>query len=323
MKDGTATPTHKRLLSKQSTMFDDPTKATTTTRALLVSVVAPCKFSTINNSSIIGDTLDDAEKNVDSSAESIGKKKEDKNAPVKVYDAPIKTNENGIKVHPLLASQAVSASTKESNTSSLSSNPGGNNEANETEELEDAQNDVIPMREELTGVESQEITAEEAAAVTTVGKDPRSSEIEIQIEELLRITFQALLDEYHLLNLPTFSRVDDKKIFKNASMDVEIKEESTPFVRMEVMARPSSLGIILERLERIGVGTNVGTVSIYKAELCRTASPYLTLPVKEEVLEDVAPGVTPIVAERGPEISDRVETAEDEANSEENEKMKE
>ena len=312
MKESTTNPGHRRLVSKQSTLLDDPTKATTTTRALLVAVVAPCKFSTINTSNIIGNALDDTD-DESSLGDSNSKKKTDAKAPAKIYDAPPQETESGRKVHPLLADKNVAASTKENIQLTHSSSLRNDNEGGEAGELEEAENDAIPLREAASRVESQEITPEEAAAVT-MGKDPSSSEI--HVEELLRITFQTLLDEYHLLNLPTFSRVDDKKLYKNASLNVEIQEEPTPFVRMEVMARPASLGIILERLERIGVGTNVGTVSIYKAELCRTASPYLTLPVKEEVPEADVPIVNnPVDADRGAEISDRVEAADDAQNS--------
>ena len=310
-------PGQKGLLSKQSTLLDDPTKATTTTRALLVAVVAPCKFSTINASTIIGNTLDDTDD--DSSLGSSNKQKKlEAKAPAKIYDAPLQKSNSGKIVHPLMADPNGTASTEENSQLMQSSSLKNDSEGIGPSVLEDAENDAIPIREAVS-IESQEITPEEAAAVT-IGKDSSS---EIHVEELLRITFQTLLDEYHLLNLPTFSKVDDKKLYRNASMDVEIQTEPTPFVRMEVMARPTSLGIILERLERIGVGTNVGTVSIYKAELCRTASPYLTLPVKEEIPEAEAPVIiNPVAADRGAEISNRVETGDDEQNSEESDKIK-
>jgi uncharacterized hydrophobic protein (TIGR00271 family) len=113
---------------------------------------------------------------------------------------------------------------------------------------------------ELEEEEEVPVTAEEAAAVT-VGEEP--NETEVNFEELLRIAFKALLVEWHLLNTPTFCIVHNK---------TEGLEDD--WIRIDVMARVSSLGIIMERLERIGVGTDAGTVTIFKAELCRTASPY-------------------------------------------------
>ena len=136
--------------------------------------------------------------------------------------------------------------------------------------------------------EEEKVTPEEAAAVT-VGDDPEESEI--NVEELLRIAFKNLLEEWHLLNMPTYSLVLDKQapILPGMSDQEQQKPEMCTWIRVEVMARPASLGVILERLERIGVGTNVGTVAFFKAELCRTASPYAHMPVlmsKQESLQE-------------------------------------
>lgn len=73
-------------------------------------------------------------------------------------------------------------------------------------------------------------------------------------------------------------------LFSNQSVRIR---EVTSFIQMQVMARPASLGIILERLERIGVGVEVGTVCIYKAELCKTASPYAHLPQNDDSDNDM------------------------------------
>ncbi|CAB9497030.1 Domain of unknown function (DUF389) [Seminavis robusta] len=157
--------------------------------------------------------------------------------------------------------------------------------------VEPQDEEAMPMRDivQVDSTESQEITPEQAAAVKNDHRDPRKREV--HIEELLRIQFQKLLAEYHFLNLPTYNHVQDKNVnrdeiapFKRrGSIIREIRQNGDPtsWIRVEVMARPASLGIILARLEHIGVGTNVGTVSVYKAELCRTASPYLMIPNNE------------------------------------------
>ena len=122
--------------------------------------------------------------------------------------------------------------------------------------------------------EEQQVTEEEKAAVK-VGNDPE--EAEIHLEELLRIAFRSLLEDYHLLNVPTYSLVLDKQI-----APAQTGQEESNWIRIDVMAKPASLGIILERLERIGIGDSVGTVTVFKAELCKTASPYAQLTADKE-----------------------------------------
>ena len=174
----------------------------------------------------------------------------------------------------------------------------------------------------------QFVTPEEAAAVTPMvrtkeessnvgeGGDSESDNdddeknsvvvaVEINMEELLRITFDTLLKEWHLLNVPMFSYVDSQQRgtlnpnIKDCPDDDEASEHDeegksptdkhdenkkgeAAWIFLQVMARPNSLGIILERLDRIGVGTNCGTVSIFKVELCKTASPYAHMKQQEE-----------------------------------------
>lgn len=144
------------------------------------------------------------------------------------------------------------------------------------------------LEKDMSNDESiKNVTSEEAAAVVPTDEDPE--EQEVNVEELLRIAFQTLLEEWHLLSVPTWSQILDKQsiatkislstLFSNQSVRIR---EVTSWIRMDVMARPASLGIILERLERIGVGSEVGTVCIYKAELCKTASPYAHLPQQND-----------------------------------------
>ena len=51
------------------------------------------------------------------------------------------------------------------------------------------------------------------------------------------------------------------------------------------MVLPPAIGVVLQRLERIGVGHDVGSVSIYKAELCKASSlsVYNDVPSSKEI----------------------------------------
>ena len=153
---------------------------------------------------------------------------------------------------------------------------------------------------------SQEVTQEEAAAVTIQAAGDSDDDMGgavdttiINMEELLRIAFHKLALEWHLLNVPTYSVVaqlsklvvaepqDDDEEGREGSLHfrIEIQEPSDndledadgdgvdEWVQVSVMVRPASLELVLGRLERIGVGSNCGTVTVLKAELCRTASP--------------------------------------------------
>ena len=128
--------------------------------------------------------------------------------------------------------------------------------------------------------EEESVSPEEAAAVTT-GVDPDESDI--NVEELLRISFQKLLEAGHLLNIPTYSLVLDRK---------DTEDHMSSWIRLDVMVKPNSLGIILERLERLGVGKNCGTLSVYKCELCKTASPYAHIDEQVEAETEVVATAT-------------------------------
>ena len=85
----------------------------------------------------------------------------------------------------------------------------------------------------------------------------------IRVEALLRLTFKDLLAEGHLFNAPIYTDIrtthdDDHELW----------------CELSVMVKAASIGLCLDHLERIGVGSSVGTLSIYKAELCRTAYDY-------------------------------------------------
>lgn len=257
---------------------------TTTTKALLVSVIAPCNFSakaTTSSTATTEEPEDENEGDDEGEAATTAAEEEEE----KVAETEDGQVDGGDQQFEEMADQEEAA--KDNNV-----DPELQTTADPNPEELDDDNDAIPIRPEdgggCGGGEDgvHEVTAEEAAAVK-VGEDP--GEAEIHVAELLRITFQNLLEECHLLTVPTYSAVEDRKVLAvpvapggGCGGDVDYVERSengepVPWIRVEAMARPPSLGIILDRLERIGVGTNVGSVSIFQAELCRTASPYLTL----------------------------------------------
>jgi len=89
----------------------------------------------------------------------------------------------------------------------------------------------------------------------------------IMVEELLRICFKDLIAEHHLFNAPIYTDIKTTH-----------DDDEEMWCELSVMVRTASIGAVLERLERIGVGSSVGTLSIYKAELCRTAYHYSKQP---------------------------------------------
>lgn len=93
---------------------------------------------------------------------------------------------------------------------------------------------------------------------------------EIKLEELVRLTFRNLYMENHFYNAPIYTNVETR-LLQEADMD--------EWVELSVMVKQASIGVILERLERIGVGSSVGTIAIFKAELLRAC----------DILNDAAP----------------------------------
>jgi hypothetical protein len=86
---------------------------------------------------------------------------------------------------------------------------------------------------------------------------------EIKLEELVRLTFRNLTAErQHFYSAPVFTAVESR-----LHPDGELED----WVELSVMVKESAIGLILERLERIGVGSSIGMIAIYKVELCRTA----------------------------------------------------
>jgi hypothetical protein len=113
------------------------------------------------------------------------------------------------------------------------------------------------------------MSKEEAVAVMKAYEPPpEDSELsnapntEIKVEALLRLTFRNMHAEGHFYNAPIYTAVQSP---------LKDGEDASDWIELSVMVKDSSIGIILERLERIGVGSTVGSIALYKAELCRTA----------------------------------------------------
>lgn len=123
----------------------------------------------------------------------------------------------------------------------------------------------------------EEPTPEEAAHVVVNYHKPEENEV--NVEALLRLTLKTLLEEWHMLTIPTYTRTDRHISLQGAEAVVDAGHG---WIQVQFMARTTSLAVILDRLERIGVGTNCGSLSVYKAELCRTTSAYAQEPVEEQ-----------------------------------------
>lgn len=311
---------------KKSLSLDIDEDHTSTTKALLVSVLAPRKFFSKNTNSsdeeqettttkklspkesreqikeVVKENKDNA-KNVEEGNKNASAKKKEKHQEEKRNDEDEDTdtctskNEEDTSRDVKEGDKKDSEKKKEKNQEEK-----GNGEDSETDQSKDEESDTDPDDSAEKGSDDDgssngsddddedKVTAEEAAAVVP---DEEKNEHEVNVEELLRIAMQDLLKEWHLLNVPTYSNVMDKQTVSNEVSlhslfsDRELRErEVKSFIRMDVMARPASLGIILERLERIGVGTEFGTISVFKAELCKTASPFAHLPPEEDSDED-------------------------------------
>jgi hypothetical protein len=81
---------------------------------------------------------------------------------------------------------------------------------------------------------------------------------EIKVEALLRITCKNLFNEGCFFTAPTITSITKG-------------EQGEEWIQFTIMCKPNSIGLVLERLERIGVGSSVGMIAIYKSELLKTA----------------------------------------------------
>jgi hypothetical protein len=112
--------------------------------------------------------------------------------------------------------------------------------------------------------EGAEVTPEEADGIK---RNDELDNTEVNVEHLLRVAFRKLFKEKYLVSAPTFTIIDGPA-FDNKCPTVD----ASSWIQIEVMCLPPAISIILQRLERIGIGHDVGSVSIYKAELCKASS---------------------------------------------------
>jgi uncharacterized hydrophobic protein (TIGR00271 family) len=231
---------------------------------------------------------------------------------------PLKANTAEDFVHPLKADKAEESASQPPHATMISSVVDkASLTGSFVKTLEERLAQTVAIKsnastDEKDSKDDEDYVSPEEAAAVTAGLDPDESDI--NIEELLRISFQKLLEAGHLLNIPTYSLVLDRKDTTGSS-----------WIRLDVMVKPNSLGIILERLERLGIGKNVGTLSVFKCELCKTASPYAHIDEDTETEPEPETQVATATLEGGvneggaPKDDDEAKTAEDE-DAEEQEK---
>mmetsp|Transcript_7090 Transcript_7090/g.11224 ORF Transcript_7090/g.11224 Transcript_7090/m.11224 type:complete len:774 (-) Transcript_7090:103-2424(-) len=174
----------------------------------------------------------------------------------------------------------------------ISGNVENSGKEDETSKCSTAESNSVSAGAELSAEVVEEVTPEEAALVVLSNEDPDISEV--NVEELIRLTMKGLLEEWHLLTVPTITRTNQKWFLTATGT------EDSECVQVQFMAKPTSLAAILDRLERIGIGTNCGNVSVYRAELCRSTSSYAHRPIDDST--SLPPGPPSIT--RHPDISD-------------------
>jgi len=147
----------------------------------------------------------------------------------------------------------------------------GSSHAMTGNDASDKQGDSEPANQVL----SQDIPDSKTASACPADSSPISSSTTpetsetpqpINLEFELRQVFQSLLQEWHLLNTP------------NVSFARDLRSMAPDWIKVEAMARPGSTCEILKRLEEIGIGTDIGTISFFKADMCKTASPWAHSP---------------------------------------------
>lgn len=305
-------------LDSTGLLTDDPV---TTTKSLLVQIVAPRKFIISKAMSSTASTTD-PDKTVDTSTIDEGSSPAEDSTNSKIPSTLEIETANNDKDEPSSSriEKAAEAEPKKDDSKSDNIKDGNNQSQNDNitpayENNESLQKPAEIDRDPTEG--SQEITPEERATVVKKDDHPEHDAI-VNVEELLRITFNNLAVEWHLLNIPTYTIVRHLSTAEKEAADsvrgnpdkeeeavlpppeyshplsfllpssnkqtaalidsttvpkVEV-DDTFEWIMINVMVRPASLGIILDRIERIGVGTYCGTLNVFKAELCRTASPY-------------------------------------------------
>jgi len=262
---------------------------TTTTKAMLVSVVCPRKILTKKDeeptipTSIVADTSKsvDGELSVEGKDEEHSVESEQSEqsvdssvSPSEAEDVVDSQHSETMDFQQMLQAASNEDSSivmkkelpKKESTIKASANP-------KRERLSSADISKKGSNAELSKLAEEEIVTEEEMAAVVV-HDVKEEITQINLEELLRLKFQSLLQDWHLLNLPNYTFVRD------------LRGGGEDWIRVDVMARPSSINVILERLDHIGIGTDIGTISFFSAELCQTASPWAHKPPEDDAKKE-------------------------------------
>ncbi|KAG7371726.1 protein of unknown function DUF389 containing protein [Nitzschia inconspicua] len=110
--------------------------------------------------------------------------------------------------------------------------------------------------------EEEKETEQEVVPPSLAPVGPPQPNTEIKVAVLVSLALKQLREDGHVLNRPRC---------------LDAIANDSEWAEFTIVAKEPSIGIILERLERIGVGSSVGSVAIYKLELCRTADLYSAL----------------------------------------------
>jgi hypothetical protein len=112
-------------------------------------------------------------------------------------------------------------------------------------------------REQAIQAMKEQVASKEADLSSLQNQRPAPN-TEIKVQALLKLTCKNLFKEGCFYTAPTITSITKG-------------EEEDAWIQFTIMVKPNFIGLVLERLERIGVGSSVGMISIYKTELLRTA----------------------------------------------------
>lgn len=257
---------------KSSTHDTNTNNAVSTTKAHLISIVAPRRFTPA--------LYLENDEHVPASDHTVGTNKTSStdSEDAKEVTASKVTFHDQVKKEDLSSKKAAGYSTAEVMASPFAYAAGGfskNVEAKDekaaleqtaTSLSQDSLSSLDESRDddEEDDEEGAEVTPEEAEGIK---RNDELNNTEVNVEHLLRVVFKNLFKEKCLVSAPTFTIIDGPA-FDNKCPTVD----ASSWIQIEVMVLPPAIGIVLQRLERIGVGHDVGSVSIYKAELCKASS---------------------------------------------------
>jgi hypothetical protein len=272
-----------------------------TTKALLLSVFAPRIFSA-HKSMLKSDDLDDMEEELLIDAANKAEEDNDEQTQstlpsVITANSVNNTNTSLITLDDLGETNKKSVEETSSNDDSITKELKVQQQGEELLQVQQGEEEEDDDKTSTKGdgdnddkqsncaqeeEEEPEPTAEEKEAIV-ISDDPDKETAEIKVEELLRIAFRALLNECHLMTMPVYGHLENPA----AVVDDPING-TVSWVQVQVIVHPSSLGIVLDRLERIGVGSAFGTFTVFPTEFCRSASPYAEKAAQDNDPENAA-----------------------------------